>query len=469
MMTVLQDYWDRLAKLLWRTPLSAMPMPLALLVRVLRLIYMVVSELADGQLNLRASSLVFTTFLSLIPLLAVSFSVLKAFGVHNRLEYWLQQFLSPLGERAGDITQRIVEFVDQVNGGMLGGVGLLALMFTVVSLVHKIEKAFNASWRVRRSRRALDRFTGYLSVIIIGPVLIFAALGATASLMNTALMQGLVAVESLGLLVLVARTALPYVMVIAAFTFLYVFVPNTSVKLGSAFFGAVIAGVLWESAGWIFASFVVNSPNYTTIYSSFAVLFLFMLWVYISWLVLLVGATVSFYHQNPQYQGRSGDERPLSSRMQESLALHVMSEVAGRFAAGEEPLDEATLATRLAVPRAMLARVVDPLHRSGLILLAHNCADDEVLLPARDLDSITLSEVLQAVRWHGEGDGLAPQDVRLNAAVETIEDTLMRATDAALSGKSVRDLVATERASRSIGVEEVHPVPAKHVIRESAI
>src|SRR3569832_2601430 len=204
----------------WSEDLRALPPSRRWLVRNIRLIHILVTEAVDGQLTLRAMSLVYTTLLALVPLLAVSFSVLKAFGVHNQLEPVLLNFLSPLGENGVELGLRIVSFVENMKVGVLGSLGLAMLIYTVVSLVQKIEDAFNYIWRIDRPRRFVRRFSDYMSVILIGPVLIFSALGIKAAVMGTDNVQRLVAFEPIGVLIKIASALLPYVLVCGAFTFI---------------------------------------------------------------------------------------------------------------------------------------------------------------------------------------------------------------------------------------------------------
>ena len=325
----------RLTQLIWDDELSALPWWKALALRWARTLWLLGRELIEGQLSMRAMSLVYTTLLSLIPLLAVSFSVLKAFGVHNQIEPTLQNFLTPLGPRGVEISATIIGFVDNVQVGVLGSVGLGLLFYTVVSLLQKVERAFNYAWQVSQHRPFVERFSGYLSVLLVGPVLVFSALGATASFMSSGLVQELTTVPGLGWMIETAGRLIPYVFIIAAFTFVYVFVPNTRVRVGSALVGALLAGVLWQTIGWGFASFVVNSTKYAAIYSGFAILILFMIWLYLAWLILLVGASIAFYQQHPEYlllpTRRTSH---IGNRQRERLGLLAMCLIAKRHFEG---------------------------------------------------------------------------------------------------------------------------------------
>lgn len=281
---------ESLDRIIWRSPVEGRPRAQAWLLRYTRMLIVLVRDLAQGQLTLRAMGLVYTTLLSLVPLLALSFSVLKAFGVYNQIRPALLGFLAPLGEKGVEITERIIQFIENINVGVLGSVGLALLLYTAVSLAQKIEEAFNFIWQVSRPRGIGQRFSRYLSALMVGPLLVFSAMGITATAASLGVVREAMNVEAIGWLALQAGRVLPYVLVIGAFTFVYTFMPNTRVRLRPALAGGVVGGILWQSAGWAFALFAASSTRYAAIYSSFAILILFMLWLYLSWLILPFGA-----------------------------------------------------------------------------------------------------------------------------------------------------------------------------------
>ena len=268
--------------------------------RFLQIVAVVGRDLFGGMITLRAMSLVYTSLLAMVPLLAVSLSVLKGFGVHDQLEPALTRFLAPIGDQHIEISARIVGFVENMKIGVLGSVGLILLIYTSISLIQKIESAFNFTWRLKGSRSLMQRFSDYLSVIMVGPVLVFSAVGITASLGSNHIVAFLNQLPYMTDLLYLVGKILPYLLVIAAFTFIYKLVPNTRVKFRSALYGAVVAGALWETSGILFTSFIGGSSSYTAIYSGFAILLVFMIWLYLSWIILLVGSCISYYHQHPE-------------------------------------------------------------------------------------------------------------------------------------------------------------------------
>ncbi|MDX1609453.1 MAG: YhjD/YihY/BrkB family envelope integrity protein [Halofilum sp. (in: g-proteobacteria)] len=385
-------------------------------VNLARIVVCVGNDLKSGALSLRAMGLVFTTLLSLVPLIAVSFSVLKGFGVHNQIEPALLKLLAPLGERADEIAARVVGFVDNIKVGVLGAVGVALLLYTAVSLIQKIEEAFNYTWNVRHRRTLVRRFSDYLSVMVIGPLLVFLALGITATLSNAAAVQALMALEPFGHLLRLATRLTPYALVILAFTFIYVLIPNTRVRMRHAFYGGAVAGIVWETVGRLFTAFAATSTNFTAIYSSFAILLLFMIWLYLSWLILLLGSSIAFYRQHPEYLlggGREGVR--LSHAQDERLALAVMFAVVRGWYQREDPPDREILARALSVPVHPVDRALDALQEAGL--LVPGGADAAGFLPAIPPEHISVKQVLDAARGHGRRDTVLPADTGADAEV----------------------------------------------------
>jgi membrane protein len=439
---------DALNKRIWDGELSSLPRWKGWLIKALRICYVAVRDVLDGQLTLRAMSLVYTTLLALVPLLAVSFSVLKGFGVHNEIEPLLLNFLSPLGERGVEISTRIIGFVDNVKAGVLGSLGLALLIYTVISLIQKIESAFNYTWRVKRSRPFAQRFSDYLSIILIGPVLIFTALGITATLTSTAAIQKLVAIEPFGSALRIGSHLLPYLLIITAFTFFYVFVPNKKVQLSSALIGGITAGVLWEVTGWGFASFVASSTKYTAIYSGFAILIMFMLWVYLSWLILLVGANIAYYHQHPESLTPERRSLRLSNRLKEKLSLLVMFMVGNNHYHNLPEWNMDDLAQQLHVPADLLEPIVESLESKRL--LVSTATEPPTYLPGRPLDTTGIKDVLDAVRTADEVQNSSFNNLPAELAVDQLIDDLDQAMAKELRGLTIKEFALSAPSSVSL-------------------
>ncbi|SFR55863.1 tRNA-processing RNAse BN [Marinobacter daqiaonensis] len=365
-----------------------------------RTLYAVGRDVVSGQLTLHAMSLVYTTLLSIVPLMALSFSVLKALGVHERIEPFLYQFFQPLGPQGVELADKVLTFVDNVKVGVLGSVGLALLVYTVVALVQKVERSFNMIWRVPDMRSLGERFSNYLSVIMIGPLLMVSAIGISATIFSSAVVQQLIAIEPFGTAVLMISRLMPVLLVVGAFTFAYVLIPNTNVKLRYALIGGLIAGVAWQTAGLVFASFVAGSAKYAAIYSSFAIGIILLIWLYINWMILLLGSSIAFYLQNPGSVSKRR-EVDLSPELQEQVALVLMWKVCKPFSEGNKAPQQEKLEQEMRVPGEVTRRISDKLIRQGLLNLAGSSGDR--LVPGRALELIRVGDVLDAARKDEEG------------------------------------------------------------------
>jgi membrane protein len=401
----------------------------------LRITYAVIRDLAAGQLNMRAMSLVYTTLLSLIPVLAISFSVLKAFGVNYKDKPLIYNLLLPLGERGIEIGNKIMGFVENIQVGVLGSIGLALLFYMVISLLQKVERSFNYVWRIDRPRHFARRFSDYLSVILVGPVLVFTAIAITASLKTAVLIQAgdvVILSDSVNLI----GKLVPYFLIIAAFTFVYVFMPNTKVRLMPALIGAIVAGLLWQSLGWLFASFVVSSTNYDAIYSRLAILIVFMIWIYLGWVILLVGVDVSFYIQNPLDMLSPETPARLNRNDERQFALAIMIICGRAFHEGNKPPDIIVLSDTLGIAPNLVDETVQELIDAKL--LSETTGEDEGLLPSRDMQNITIVDILSAL--DGRKTLSLPCSDETNASLE-IMHKLAGAQNQALDGLTLQQLV----------------------------
>ncbi len=401
-----------------------------------RLAFALLRDLRHGELSLRAMSLVYTTMLAIVPLLFFSFSVLRSLGFHRQLEPMLLNFLAPLGPRAEELNDTVMSFVDNVSGTALASVSLALLLYTALSMAQKVEESLNFVWRVDRPRSFARRFSEYLTVMIAGPLLMSVAMGITAAVSSTALMEALRASEPFGSWLAALTAVVPYTLVVMAFAFLYKLVPNTHVRLPAALAGGLLAGILWAGGGRLFAQFVVTATRTEVIYSGFAIVIVAMLWLYLSWLILLTGAQLAFYVQNPDYL-RFGQRTPRASNtLRERLALNTMLLVAQDFGAAGRGWRDESLAPRLGVPRHILEPVTAALTSRGLLVASR----EGQWLPGRDLRHITLLDVLAAVRSTAL-DGASYRGRHWSPLVVQLGERIDQAIATELGEKTIADLV----------------------------
>ncbi len=409
--------------------------PAGIVLRILRFPAALLRDWLSGELNMRAMSLVYTTLLSLVPLMAFSFSILKGLGAHGDLELFVFEFFRPMGAAAGQLTTRVMGFVENVRGGVLGSIGLAFLLYTVITTIQKVEESFNFVWRVERPRSWARRLSEYISVMIIGPILMVAALGLLASAENTALAQWLQNRAGIGSAMQVLSQLGPYLIVAVVFTFLYSFIPNTRVKFIPALIGGVTSGVLWALVGKIFAAFIAYSAQMVAIYTGFAFVLTALIWIYLNWLILLIGVQLSFYVQYPQYLRHGHEPLELTGSMFEHLGLSVMQLIGRDYADGKSYWTGNRLAQALDVPSAALAPVLASLECANIIV----ATEQEHWLPARAMETIALADILTAVRSN------RPGRIAVSATATPAADALMLELEDAvrerLRSRTLKDLI----------------------------
>lgn len=423
----------RVEDFLWHPPATMAEGPGHLVVVILRYVYAVGRDVASGQLTLRAMSLVYTTLLSIVPLIAFSFSILKAFGFHRQMEPYLYKFFEPLGPKGTELTNQIITFVDNVNGNVLGSIGLLLLVYTVVSMVQKVEHSFNWIWQVKQARSLARRFSDYLSVILIGPLLMLAAMGMIGSVASNTLVQKITSIEPFGTALVLAGRLVPVIIVSFVFAFLYVFITNTKVRLTAALTGAFIAGLTWAITGKIFASVVVGSTKYAAIYSSFAIMIIALIWLYLNWLILLLGSQIAFYCQHAEYLKIGRTRLVLTGGERETLAVDLMMRIGKRFMEGPPPHALYEIANDVGLPEEAVGQVVGCLESSGLI----ERTDSGGLVPGRDLAEIRLSDIFSSIRKPSENVPAMRSSRFATEVVSHVEESVM----SGLGSQTLRDLI----------------------------
>jgi membrane protein len=392
-------------------------------------------DIVFGQLTLRAMSLVYTTLLSVVPLIAFSFSVLKGLGKHKELEPLLYDFLAPLGPQGEQITQQVIALVDNVKGSVLGGVSLAFFIYTAISMVQKVEESFNYVWYVSKPRSFARRFSEYFFVLLIGPILMVTALGMLTSIRSNAVVQMILTNESLGRIFVVASQLTPYLLITGVFTFLYMYMPNTKVKFKAALVGGLAGGFLWASAGAFFATFVLYASRTQLIYSGFAVAITTLIWLYLSWLILLIGAQLAFYFQQPAFLRIGRREPRLSNSMRERLALNVMYLVGKAFRDPDATTSIGEISQQLSMPSIALTPVTNALESAALLITTEN----EELLPGREMARIPLNDILAVVRTQGETGSY--RDPAWTAEIDALGDEMDGALAGISADKTLSDLL----------------------------
>jgi membrane protein len=457
-----------LADGVWDVDPGALPLPARIGVKAIRVVQLVVKGFRDDDCSLQASALTLSSLMAVVPILALSLALARGFGgseaVHLKVKSavveWTAGFRSaapapaatdvsdrpdamPSNEFSAEINalvDRAFERVERVSFAALGGIGLVFLVLMVIQVLAQVESSFNRVWGISVGRSLWRRFTDYLSVLVIIPLLLLAA--STLPILDLAnRVLGVAAADQMrhiansgGL-----RLTAGFVMTTVAFTLFFIFMPNTKVRLGPGLLGGVVAAILFLAWLWLCAAMQIGVVNYSKLYGSFAVVPILLAWVYMSWQIILFGAEVSFAIQNhATYQMESG-ARGASAESRMQMALSIALEAARAMLAGGAPgFEAAAYAGANRIPVRFLNEIVDELVHAGMLAAVAGAEGRYVLIQSPD--RLTAREVFDAVLRTGvepAAVGLA----RLPAPVAAAAARFARGLDASLGATTLADLL----------------------------
>jgi membrane protein len=364
----------------------------------LQFVVLVAQGFANDQLLLRASALTYFTMLSLIPLIAIAFSMVGAFGVSQDLAEFVVERVAAGSPQAGE---RILQILEQVDFAGLGALGATLLFVTTVLAISNVERALNAIWGVKHQRSWMRRFPDYLAVLIVAPLVLGVALSLGTTLQSPVLVQRLEGVPGIAFLYTTGIRQAPFVFLCLGFSFLYWFLPNTKVRIGCALFGGVVAALLFTLAQHVYVDFQVGMARSKAVFGAFAALPLLLVWIYLSCAILLLGAEVAFALQHlPFYRRlRRGAEPGPAAR--EAIGLAIAVRAARAFRRGSQTLAAETLADDIGVSVRSVRDILMRLEQAGIVA-ARGDPEREGYQLGRAAERVSAADVLAALR--GERD-----------------------------------------------------------------
>jgi len=392
---------------IWRIRLADLPFGKSFLIRQLRIIILAIRGYDEDRCLLRASSLTFYTLLSIVPIVAMFFGVAKGFGFERRLQAELFDRFPGQEEVLSQIISFSNSLLEQTQGGLIAGIGLLVLFWSVLKVLGHIEMALNDIWGIEESRSWGRKFSDYFSIMLISPILVLMS-GSVTVFITTQVAQITQRVALLGIfspLISILLKLIPYVLIWILFTILYIIMPNTKVNFKAGLLGGVVAGTLYQLAQWAYISFQIGAAKYNAIYGSFAALPLFLMWLQISWWIVLFGAELSFANQNVDTYEYEPDSLKVSPGFKRLLALQIAHLLIKKFENGDRPLTDSQISARLEMPIRLVHSVLFDLAESGLASEIKTKSDKEFAYqPARDINKMTIQYVLEALDQKGTAD-----------------------------------------------------------------
>ena len=408
------------------------------------ILFLVIRGFFREHIWIRASSLVYSTLLAIVPMLAVIFSLLKGFGFHRRLEPVLQRLFTPLGQdKVETITPRVIDFLDNLDVGALGFIGLLVLLFSILSVVSTIEGAFNSIWQIRKSRSLHRRLSDYFSFLLLGPFLLIIIPGFTAYIQQVSFIHSIG--ERTGLDVFFRRSWTLLASWLLFYLF-YIFIPNTRVKQKSALVGALAAGTIWQVVNFGFTQFFVTAyqtgPS-AALYSSFATIPLFLIWLYISWAIILLGGEICYIHQNHKLLGWQITQKNYSNTGKFYISLKILILLSKQFYHGEKPLTSGDLCEEMNLAEPEIENILNTLINTKLVYIIE---DEELRYsPAQSLCTLTIRDVITALEQNGDSFDLSPEQNAIDALLEEIKVKHDKAVDDIFTDWTFKMLVQNDK------------------------
>ncbi len=397
---------------IWRMPLKDLPPRKTFLIRQLRILVLAIRGFREDKVMLRAPALTFYSMFSIVPIAALAFGIAKGFGLEVHVERQLQLALAGREEVFSWVMEIIDSFFRETSGGAVAVLGLSILIYTITMLLVNIEESFNDIWQVRKARSWPRKFSDYFAMMFIAPIFFIVA-GVATVFLNTQIQEA--GDTLLNPLLLFMVRLIPYLMLWFVFTLLYMIMPNTNVKLSSALIAGIIAGTLFQLVQWAYIAFQIGAAKYGAIYGSFAALPLLLLWMQVSWIVVLFGAELSFANQNVgnyEFEAESKNISPLNKKI---LALYIMHLLISRFRDGEKPLTPEGISNCLHIPNSLVRIILNELETVGLVNDTDlEQAKESGYQPAMDINSIRIRTVVEKLEHAG-------MDVLIAKPSETLE------------------------------------------------
>ncbi len=419
---------------IWRVRIKDMPARRSFMVRQLRIFLLTLRGFDQDRCQLRASSLTFYTLLSIVPIVAVAFGVAKGFGLEKILEgQIIKQFA---GQE--EVMARVILFskslLQTTKGGAMAGIGVVILFWSVTKVLRHIEGAFNDIWEIKKARPLGRRFSNYLTIILISPVILI--LSGSATVFITSELTGFVEKnyfpETLAPLLFFSLKILPYCMIWGLLTFVYFILPNTRVHLKSAFIGGVLAGTAYQIVQLLYISFQIGIAKYNAIYGSFAALPMFLIWLEVSWLIILFGAEFSFANQNVDTYEYEPDCRNVSHSLKTLIALNITHSVVKNFSTGGRPYTASDIGERFEMPIRLTRDLLFDLVESGILLeIVTEDRLEPFYQPAIDIGLLTIEYVSSALDARGTDtvpitDNMEFREIK--ASLTGFRDTITKST-----------------------------------------
>lgn len=398
------DLLRKLNNIVWHTPLSELSRGKTFLLRQMRIIMIAARGFRHNKVSLRASALTYYTLLSVIPVAAIAFGIAKGFGLDSTLEGLVSKELNSQQEVLNWLLSNARSAISQTRGGYLAGVGLVILLYAVMSLLERIESSFNHIWQIRNPRPWYRKFTDYLTMMLIAPIFIVLSSSITVFISTelTEFIEKSTILEVFKPMVTFLLKLAPYILTWVVLTVLFIVMPNTKVEFMPALVSGIIAGTCVQILQYVYLDLQFGITKLSAIYGSFAAIPLFILWIQSNWIIVLLGAELSFANQNVSRYEFESEALNVSQFHKRALVVLVMHRLIRNFANGEKPASAGAVASGLKIPVRLARDILQDLTSVNLVSVVHEHEGKEQLFqPGIDINKLTISYVFRALDRKG--------------------------------------------------------------------
>jgi len=415
---------------IWRIRLKDMSRTKRFFVKQLRILILAIRGFAKDKCSLSASALTFYSILSIVPVVAMAFGIAKGFGFQKLLEKELLEKFHGQEEVMNRVVTFAQSLLENTKGHMIASIGVLFLLWTVIKLLSQIEHSFNDIWEVKYPRTYGRKFSDYLSIMLVSPILFILSSSVTVFITTqiTVITQKVALIGMFNPVIFFMLKFIPYGLIWILFIFIYILMPNTKVNFSSGLIAGVIAGTIYQIAQWAYITFQVGMARYNAIYGSFAALPLFLIWIQLSWLIVLFGAEISYAYQYVDTYDFEPDRRSISPAFKKLLSLHISRLIIVTFLKADPPLSTINISRTLQIPICLARQILYELVEAGILSETEDKKNEKVSYqPARDINAITINSVIKALEQKGvdnipieQTDGLN----HLSEALKTLNDEI---------------------------------------------
>jgi len=408
----------------WKIPLKDLPPRKSFVIKQLRIFILAFRGFKEDLLHLRASSLTYYSLLAIVPVVAMGFGIAKGFGLEAYLERQLREVFTGREEVFEWVMEFAYSMLETTQGGLIAGIGLIILLYTIIIVMINVEESFNGIWQIKQSRPFSRRVSDYFAMMLVAPLFFIMSSAATVFLNTqvTNIAQELKMFEFLSPALLFLINLTPYILIWMVFTLLYMVMPNTNVKVSSALIGAIIAGTIFIFIQWAYIYFQLGVSRYNAIYGSFAALPLLLLWLRISWLIVLFGAEISYANQNVEHYEFEHEAKNLSPFNKKIMALYMYHTMVRRFAEEKPPFTPTQFSDELEMPIKLVREILDELESVNLVSQTTSAHHKEnAYQPATDITKVKIRTLIEKMEHKGMNVLIAKESEELNKLKNTLK------------------------------------------------